>query len=388
MQVSPTELQGGAKGLIQYEQQINFPNPWPGGTWRLRDIMDYELLVSDASLETMSKYRQELLRGVASMADQAVHSAHPADISPIPMDGQRDPVVAIRLAALMLDHGVEVRTSNDKKEFLIPTSQPYGRFVDEMMGVQRYPEVRPAPNSGILQPYDVAAWSLPLMMGVDVKKTYLTPEELKAATVLHEVPWAKTEAVGGNAKYLILGYQGSNVFAFMNAAQKLGVKAYVAPGIPVDGAPGDHVLIFTAHPQLADLAERFHLQLGSTEGLSKSEIALQRPRIGLYKSYIPSLDEGWTRFVLEQYGFDVKNIENKQVRAGNLNAAFDVILVPDSSRDVIVDGRQGREGDSEELPREYTGGMGRAGLRAAKDLAAKGGRLLTRARSAEAAVGA
>src|SRR5947209_16808413 len=145
---------------------------------------------------------------------------------------QRDPITAARLASLLLEHGVEVQLSGDKKTFLIPTRQPYSRFVEEMLGIQRYPEVRPAPNSGILEPYDVAAWSLPLMMGVDVQKTYLTPEELKAATVLHEVPWAKTEAVGGNAKYLILQYQGNNVFAFMNAAQKLEVKAYAAPGIP------------------------------------------------------------------------------------------------------------------------------------------------------------
>ena len=387
IQIAPTELQGGTKGLIQYQQQINFPNPWPGGTWRLRDIMDYELIVSDAALETMSKYRRELLRGVASMAEEAMESAQPTQYWTISRKDQRDPITAARLASLLLEHGVEVQLSGDKKTFLIPTRQPYSRFVEEMLGIQRYPEVRPAPNSGILEPYDVAAWSLPLMMGVDVKKTYLTPEELKAATVLHEVPWAKTEAVGGNAKYLILGYQGSNVFAFMNAAQKLGVKAYVAPSVPVDGARGDHVLILTAHPQLANLAERFHLQLGSTEGLAKSEIALQRPRIGLYKSYIPSLDEGWTRFVLEQYGFDVKNIENKQVRAGNLNAAFDVILVPDSSRDVIVDGRQGREGYSEELPPEYTGGIGKEGVRALKDFVDKGGTLITLARAAEVVMG-
>ncbi len=75
MQIAPTELQGGTKGLIEYQQQINFPNPWPGGTWRLRDIMDYELIVSDAALETMSKFRRELLRGVANMAGEAVRSA-------------------------------------------------------------------------------------------------------------------------------------------------------------------------------------------------------------------------------------------------------------------------------------------------------------------------
>src|SRR5260370_12046841 len=73
--VTPDELQGGTKGLITYEQQINFPNPWPGGLWRLRDIMDYELLISSAALETVSKYRQELLRGVASMGVEAIRSA-------------------------------------------------------------------------------------------------------------------------------------------------------------------------------------------------------------------------------------------------------------------------------------------------------------------------
>ena len=67
-------------------------------------------------------------------------------------------------------------------------------------------------------------------------------------------------------------------------------------------------------------------------------------RVGLYKSFVASIDEGWTRFVLEQYGFNLKSIENKEMRAGNLNAAYDVIILPDSSREVIVEGRQGREG--------------------------------------------
>src|SRR5262249_299273 len=75
MDISPNELQGRSKGLVNYEQQINFPNPWPGGTWRLRDIMDYELIASDAALETVSKFRRELLRGVATMAQHAVESA-------------------------------------------------------------------------------------------------------------------------------------------------------------------------------------------------------------------------------------------------------------------------------------------------------------------------
>jgi hypothetical protein len=225
MQISPTELQGGTKGLINYQQQINFPNPWPGGTWRLRDIMDYELIVSDAALETMSKYRRELLRGVANMATEAVHSADATEYWRIPVDSQRDPVVAVRLAALMLEHGVEVKLSKDEKSFLIPTAQPYGRFVDEMLGIQRYPEVHPAPNSGILEPYDVAAWSLPLMMGVQAEKVKLsaTDQYDKTMTV---VPWPRA-GLAGKGGYYFANDNQNNVFALINAMQKAGGEVFL-----------------------------------------------------------------------------------------------------------------------------------------------------------------
>jgi hypothetical protein len=109
--------------------------------------------------------------------------------------------------------------------------------------------------------------------------------------------------------------------------------------------------------------------------------------VALYKSYVPSLDEGWTRFLLEQYGFNVKNVENKEVRAGNLTASWDVIILPDSSREAIIDGRASREGYFEELPPEYSGGIGKEGLRALRDFVEKGGTLITLARAADALTG-
>lgn len=384
MQISPTELQGGAKGLVNYEQQINFPNPWPGGTWRLRDIMDYELIVSDAALETMSKYRRELLRGVASMAEEAIHSADATEYWRVPMKWQRDPVVAVRLVALMLEHGVEVKLTDDES-FLIPTAQPYGRFVDEMMGIQRYPEVHPAPNSGILEPYDVAAWSLPLMMGVQAEKVKLAPT-IQFAKAIKSVPWPGS-GVSSKAAYYFTNDNQNSAFALINAMQKAGGQVFLLrePG-PSD--VGSYTrLIFAAHSQLGVNAEKFHVDLNTLPDLPKGAVPLKSLRIGLYKSYIPSMDEGWTRFVLEQYGFDLKSIENKQMRAGNLNSAYDVIILPDSSREVIVDGRQGREGYQEELPPEYIGGIGKEGVRALKDFVDKGGTLITLARASEVVMG-
>src|SRR5262249_22508463 len=142
-----------------------------------------------------------------------------------------------------------------------------------------------------------------------------------------------------------------------------------------------------SHPQLAANADKLHLQLRAVAAPPSGSVQLKPARIGLYKSFVPSIDEGWTRFVLEQYGFNVKNIENKEVKAGNLNGAYDVIILPDSSREVIVEGRGSREGYFEQLPPEYTGGIGRDGVRALNDFVEKGGTLITLARASEVVMG-
>ena len=303
IEVAPNELRGDGKGLTEYHQQVNFPNPWPGGAWRLRDIMDYELIISEATLETATKYREDLLRATANMAKQAVASAKPDEYWRIALEGQHDPDAALRLVALMKEHNVEILQSKDKRTYLISTAQPYGRFADEMLSTQRYPEVRPAEGSGILEPYDVTTWSLPLMMGVSVEKT-----RLKDAS------------------------------------------AFTKPNTLEMPAPA---------------------------------AAANSPRIGLYKSYLPSMDEGWTRFILEQRKYNVKNVENAAVKAGNLNANFDVIILPDSTKSVMLDGRYRKEGYFEELPPEYAGGFGKDGAKNLKIFVENGGTLIALANATE-----
>ena len=43
--------------------------------------------------------------------------------------------------------------------------------------------------------------------------------------------------------------------------------------------------------------------------------AVRAPRIALYKSWVASMPEGWTRWLLEQYGFGFQNITDAQIRA-------------------------------------------------------------------------
>ena len=60
-------------------------------------------------------------------------------------------------------------------------------------------------------------------------------------------------------------------------------------------------------------------------------IALKKARVGLYRPWAPSIDEGWTRWILENYGFEPKSIYNADMRAADLHSRYDVIVLPDLS---------------------------------------------------------
>ena len=171
VRIEPNELSGGGKGLVEYGTQTNFPNPWPGGTWRLRDIMDYERIASDAILETCAERRADFLKNALARSRAAIATYGPRDAFRIPAD-QRDAAGAARLAALLAEHGVELKAAPNGDVY-VPLAQPYGRFVNELLTAQRYPETKLVPGKDIVRPYDVSAWTLPLMMGVTAERATL-----------------------------------------------------------------------------------------------------------------------------------------------------------------------------------------------------------------------
>ena len=188
--IEPTELRGGSKGLIDYKSTINHPNPWKGGWWRMRDIMDYERIASDALLEVAADRREDLQRDLLVRARAAIASVKADDAYRIPKQ-QRDWPTAQHLAWLMVQHNVEVRQA-ENGDYWIPLAQPYSKFVSEMMEPQRYPEVRLQAGKEILRPYDVASWTLPLQMGVRVERASLPAGTMPRVT---EVTPAKKEVI-------------------------------------------------------------------------------------------------------------------------------------------------------------------------------------------------
>lgn len=390
IEVSPTELTGGNKGMMDYGKQSNFPDPWKGGIWRLRDIMDYELIASNALLETVAIHKDDYERGTARMASDSVAAFKPNEYYRVPIDEtQRDPETATRLVHLMLQHGAEAKVTADGKSYYIPLAQPYGKFVEEMFTTQRYPEIRPSSGKDILAPYDVTAWSLPLLMDVKVERTMLSSDQVQSLRPMSENDWPKSGVIGRGA-VLALTPEATAGTKFLNAALKAKANVSVAKAaFNVEGRdfPAG-TLIFENKPEIALLAEQNHLTLTALRAKPDAKLVALKPvRVGLYKSFQASIDEGWTRFVLDQYGFAPISIENKTMKAGKLNDQFDVIILPDMDKDVIVDGQRKR-GDTamkytQEMPEEYRGGIAKEGVQALKDFVQNGGTLITLAGSGD-----
>jgi hypothetical protein len=300
VEISPSELRGGSKGLIDYKATINHPNPWKGGVWRMRDIMDYERIASDALLETAADRRADLLRDLATRARDAVAAAQPGEAYRIPKE-QRDWATAQQLAGLLAEHGVEVRQAPNG-DYWIPMAQPYAKFVTEMLEPQRYPEVRLQAGKEILRPYDVATWTLPLAMGVTVEHTLLPRVQMTNVT---EVKPEQKEV----------------------------------------------------------------LRLHASE---------KKPRVTIYKPWGGNIDEGWTRWLLDTYGFAPKSASPQEVKTAL--ASTDAFIFPDVDKDTIATGRRRMDDTAmrydDELPPEYRGGLGTPGADALRSFVENGGTLI------------
>ena len=109
----------------------------------------------------------------------------------------------------------------------------------------------------------------------------------------------------------------------------------------------------------------------------------QLERVAIYRSHVPSIDEGWTRWVLEHEfrGRDYSSPEDKDICSGNLRARFDSIIIPDEAPATIINGYK-----ASAMPREYTGGLGQAGVKALREFVEQGGTLVCLNRASSFAI--
>ena len=308
------------------EARTNFPDPWLGGVWRPRDIMQMELIAARAVLTMAAKYRERYLRNFYELGRRALALPENAPIAYLIPAGQgRDESLA-KLIATLTEQGVEVyrldrelhvavATSREREvptgSYIVFLRQPGRANVQALFEPQRYPNRR-LPNGEAERPYDVAGWTLPMQMGLE----YLPIVGIR-------------ESEGERRLTLVLGE--------------------------------------------ADVRRDLALPPRVDQGRSPIRNPITRPvRVGLYKSWTASMDEGWTRFVFDTFNIPYASIRDAELRSeANLRAKYDVIILPSMRVREIVEGNS-----PERYPAEYAGGITERGVENLRRFVEAGGVLI------------
>jgi len=350
---SPIQVKAGEGGrpsefgAAPRERSWNYPEPWTGGEWRLRDIIDYELIAMESCLYQAAIRREDLLRGFYRIGQRAVARRSPAAflVSAV----QPDPGATRKLLETLAFGLVEIEQAGAAFEaggkrypagsFVIRVQQPYSSWAKALLERQRYPDLRQYPGGPPRRPYDVTAHTLPLLMGVEVEAAEATPAVgLKRATEFKVELSTRRPPFGG------LPASDTETWRAVNRTWESGRAVWRDVGV------GDFYPQFTEARNLKEL---------------------KRARLGLYKNFVPSMDEGWTRWILEQFGFAYQSVGNREILAGGLRQKCDVLVLPDQRAESMVSGY--RAGS---MPEEYTGGLGEKGAEALKQFATEGGTLV------------
>ncbi len=393
-----SELRGGGRGFPDHSQSVDFPDPWPGGWWRLRDIVDYELTCARSVLRLAARYGDWFQANYHAMAASSIERGrdeHPRAWI-VPAD-QSDPGTAAELVRILADTGIEVRrsktdlnvagTTTPAGSWILPADQPFRAHLKDMMERQAYP-ARIGPDGAPERPYDVAGWTLPLQMGVRAIESAEAIDP--AATEAVKAVALPAEPIGGDPEpdAYLLPLERLADYRFLNQCLKAGVPVgrfggEVRFGDSKISYPAG-VLRLPATDVVLDLYRQtidqplFRPKLVGVVGEANSEgfapfepEELKRPRIAVYQPWVPSMDEGWTRLVLENHGFDYATLHNAEIRAGGLDERFDVILIPSIGPGTLRDGFA-----AEATEPAHVGGLSSEGAASLRAFVEAGGRLV------------
>jgi hypothetical protein len=317
----------------------NYPDPWRGGIWGPREIMQMEMIASRSILTMAARYRAKYLKNFYDLnrisAGKLTNPAHPYAYVIPPGQGNDESVA--RLIEILLAQGIEVHKMNRELHmyliekgagwhelpagsYLILMAQPLRNHIQALFEKQVYPD-RIGPTGAAEPPYDVAGWTLPMMMGIEY-------------------------------------YAVSEITEYSDSVRRLS-------------------LIKDANEARRDLALQ---EIKGYESPIQNPIK-KRVRLGLYKSWLGSMDEGWTRFVFDTFKVSYQSIFDADMRGGNLRSRFDVIILPSQNERQIVEGN--RPGS---YPEEYTGGITEAGIENLRRFVTEGGTLICFDESTELAI--
>jgi Zinc carboxypeptidase len=358
--------------------EVFYSSPWKGGWWRLGDAVRYMLGASMAVLDTTAKYREALLYNRYQAArDNIARFRKEPPFAYVISQEQHDLPTAATLVEKLLINGIEVHqalkafAANGRQypagSWVVLMDQPFAPLVKELFESQRYPDLRESPNGPPILPYDVAGWTLPMQMGVETSAV-LQPisAEQRAGLKLVEQVTRPPGGVEGAGSVYTISHRENASFKMINEVLSAGGQVGVAASEGVFVASG------IDRERMSDIARKNSIVAHASAKPPDGMVSTRKPRVGLYRPWSASIDEGWTRWIFENYGFAPVTLRNGDIQAGHLNERFDSIVIPDMSSRTILEGFA-----TGSISGEYVGGIGEAGVEALREFVRRGGTLIT-----------
>ena len=396
IEIKPEEMETG-RGFNPKEGRWNHPIPWRGGAWTLRDIIDYELTAAWACLQTAAKFRKRWLKGTLEMGRRALEPASGPYAFVIPL-AQRDPGAVKELTWVLRMGDVEVHEAEEPftadgveypaGSYVVLYAQAYGNFGKTLLENQVYPDLRESPEAPPKVPYDVTAHTLSLQLGVEVTRVD-TAFEAKLKTV-EEPSIPKGTVHRRGKKYYAFSSVPNYAYKAVNRLLDAGhgvcrCMDYVELD-DVTLKPGAFV-VEGGRTLIHELAEELGVDFYGLDGPPEDCFELVKPTVGVYRAHLPNADEGWLRMVLEEYGYTYVNLYPEDVRAGGLREKVDVMVFPDLTRDIVMEGMKGRRRmDPKTYEPVYRRGIEEGGNREVLRFLEQGGTVVTLNRACEYAV--
>ena len=407
--VHPDQLRGNTRNLPVYQAETIFPNPWPGGWWHLRDIVERQKVAAWATLDLAARNRETVLWNAYLKARrQTERGAAGKPGAYLISSIQHDPLTAVKMINKLLGQGIEVTRAAKsfttsagmiypEGSFVVSMAQPKMAVIRYLLGRTFYPDnewTRDREGAPI-RPYDMATDTMFEFMGVRV-------DPLDDVGEIHDVPVQKVPSTIAPAGKVTRGANGYSIDGRLNDSFR-AVNLLFDQGVAlrrVDKAsaglrPGDFLVPAGSESTLEAVARQtgvdfVPLRAAVSDGVHDT----RRLRVAMYQRYGGgNMDEGWSRLTLEQFHFPYTSIFDPEIKKGALNDKYDVLIFPNDSTSTITGERpatgaatagRGARGNGDTAaerdrttPPEYRTGLAAEGVKAIREFIEKGGTLVT-----------
>jgi hypothetical protein len=392
------QLRGGTRGLPEYDAQTTMPSLWPGGWWRVRDIVEQQKIAAWATVDLAARNRETVLWNMYLKGIRQTERGANAAVKAYAIEAnQHDRLTVKKFVNMLMNSGVEVHQVKNQLivdgrvyspgSFVVSMAQPKQGLVRWMLGRTFYPDntyTRDLEGNPI-RPYDMSTDTFGEFMGV---RSDPIGEKITAdlTRLTAHVPLVGTVTASAPNGFVLDGRMNDSFrAAFLLLDKGVGVRR--ASQASADGSvkAGDFLV---ASGDVAAIAQQTGVDFVALKSpVTTGAYPLRKPRIAMLQRYGGgNMDEGWTRLMFEQFNVTSKPIMDAEIKAGNLESKYDTIILPADSIAAMTGERppQGQGGGGggfgggpDNTPAEYRSGFGAEGVKALQAFVQKGGTLLT-----------